>query len=390
MAERYVSALAGGGGTGTVGNPWTFAEMIAAINGGGVANGDRCNVKADGTYTVNDFVINRNAANNSSITIQGYTSTIGDGGKPTIQRQAGEAGTWWDFNGHYYVLADMILDGNSVGDGTGDLLQALASMHIVRLELKNANNTQALELGGAHGKAINCYIHDNPLVTVAANHGGYWNCRIIDNGGSSLLNAFWANNCIIKTGTKSVSLYVVQNSYLTNSIVDVNGEDMSGMLITSYVYGAINTVFMNADQAGRYGALSTQTMFLVNCNFTNCDTDHSGPTRFVENITNLAPQFSNPAGGDYTRTGSNLADIGIGVGMAAENYGIDLGVDQRRTCTLPATAQVEKGIGYVDHGVVKTGTLEAVSLILPMDVVVEDEQLVVEVSGDGLEVEVNV
>lgn len=75
LTERYVSALASGGGDGSSGNPWTWAEMLTTA-----AAGDRVNVKADGTYSRSSTDAMSNSGTvDAPIIIRGYKDTIGDG-----------------------------------------------------------------------------------------------------------------------------------------------------------------------------------------------------------------------------------------------------------------------------------------------------------------------
>jgi hypothetical protein len=80
MADRYVSSLAAGGGSGTSGSPWTFAEAIA-----GASSSDKIWVKADGDYAVT--VTNTNNSLNR-ITVEGYGTTTGDSVKATLKISA--------------------------------------------------------------------------------------------------------------------------------------------------------------------------------------------------------------------------------------------------------------------------------------------------------------
>ena len=75
LIERYVSALAGGGGDGTVGSPWTLVEAAAAA-----VAGDRVNIKADGTYTLSaDFIPTNSGSTAACIFWRGYKTIITDG-----------------------------------------------------------------------------------------------------------------------------------------------------------------------------------------------------------------------------------------------------------------------------------------------------------------------
>ena len=85
--ERYVSALAGGGGDGSVGSPWTWEEARVAC-----VPGTRVNVKADGTYSLlaNEGTTDKHymtmyvARPDAPICWRGYTTTPGDGGCASI------------------------------------------------------------------------------------------------------------------------------------------------------------------------------------------------------------------------------------------------------------------------------------------------------------------
>ena len=115
-AEWYVSSLAGGGGDGTSGDPWTLAELLTKINDSTVANGDRCNVKADGTYAfgASSFLVTRDATALLPITIEGYTSSIGDGGVVDINAGAKQLGL--DL-GSYYIVKNINIYGAGAGAG---------------------------------------------------------------------------------------------------------------------------------------------------------------------------------------------------------------------------------------------------------------------------------
>jgi hypothetical protein len=82
FTEKYVSSLAGGSGNGlTAGTPFTWAQMVAEINGG-LGAGIRYNVKADGVYarTAYDSMWAATGGTATSpVYIRGYKTTIGDG-----------------------------------------------------------------------------------------------------------------------------------------------------------------------------------------------------------------------------------------------------------------------------------------------------------------------
>jgi hypothetical protein len=85
ITERYVTAAAAGGGDGSEGNPWTLAEALA-----NVAKNERLNIKADSTYDITSAIDFTNSGDTDEpILVRGYSSTIGDGGKPILSFTSG-------------------------------------------------------------------------------------------------------------------------------------------------------------------------------------------------------------------------------------------------------------------------------------------------------------
>jgi hypothetical protein len=72
FTERYVTQAAGGGGSGTIGSPWTLTEAVT-----NAVAGDRVNILSDGAYSIGTM---SPAAGTASglIVWRGYDATIGD------------------------------------------------------------------------------------------------------------------------------------------------------------------------------------------------------------------------------------------------------------------------------------------------------------------------
>ncbi len=328
MAERYVSELAVAG-SGTAIDPWTLAEMLTAIQGGVVDNGDRCNVEDDGTYTQADVVITRNAGASKLlyITIEGMSNggTPGDGGRPTIQRDTGEVGTWWDFDGaQNYFFKNLIFDGLDIGDNTGYLLYLMGNNNVIDCEFKNG----AVSFAVRDGAYINCYIHDN----VAGGTGGrFQNCLIVDNDGLGLSTAF-AYYCIAKDSANNY-----RSMQMVISCISDGGAEGIDMLNRSF---CMNCIIINATSVGVDAANNAP---VVNCNFYNNTLNYTS-AELVYNPYFLDPQFKDPASLDYRRTGSNLDGKGFSdVGIQGFDYGIDIGVDQAKV-TIPVIGNVRVGV----------------------------------------------
>jgi hypothetical protein len=103
MATYYVSALATGGGDGSIGNPWTLAEMPA-----GVTDRDKVLIKADGEYTISSGL----TINVTHLALEGYGTTPGDRVAATITVGSGLTGI--STNGTRWSLKSLAFDGGGV------------------------------------------------------------------------------------------------------------------------------------------------------------------------------------------------------------------------------------------------------------------------------------
>ena len=71
--ERYVTQAAGGGGAGTSGDPWTYAEAFT-----NAVTGDRVNIKSDSGYTTTSDHQPNAGTSTGFIIFRGYDTTFGD------------------------------------------------------------------------------------------------------------------------------------------------------------------------------------------------------------------------------------------------------------------------------------------------------------------------
>lgn len=314
MTERYASALTGGG-VGTEGDPWTFTEAMTALEDFTIDNGDRLNVKGDGTYVTVDIVITRDAAIANRITIEGYLDTIGDGGRATIQRKAGEVGGFMNWDGAaYQTLKNFIIDGNNVGDGTGDLFRSQDTVHVENCEFKNSNNDDSID----DGVFVNCYLNNVDPTNVA----DLFNCIVVPKTAQVGIDGGIIANTIVVGGVQgfrnvATPINCIAYGCTTGYYASTGWRRMFNCIFAECTTG----VFMNSGE-----------MLMYNCNFDNNGTDIATLGRVIShNQQNLASQFKDPGGLDFTRVGTNLDNLGFSeIGMIpGVDYNVDIGPDQK-------------------------------------------------------------
>ncbi len=335
--DWYVSGLSAGG-VGTAISPWTFAEMITAINDATVSAGDTCWMKSDGTYTTAGASISVAGGAYQAKRIFGYTLNIGDGGMATIQRSGG-AGVLLDWDAAYWSFANLIIDGQDAGTIN---LQTNATSAKYRIETHSAG-TQ----GGKSGAWVNSYSHDN------GDYGFYLpttalNCIAVNNGDDGFNAAeICCVNCISK-GNTDANYYSARGGYINcisdggtkNGFEMVFGNVLANCIAINGPVGGDAVAFLNAS-AGRASNIARNIVFFNN-------DSNSNKLAFIDTYSVVDPQFKDPDNLDYTRTGTNLDDLGFSeIGMVtAADYNIDIGPDQKGSADYPAEADVVDGVVF--------------------------------------------
>lgn len=222
ITERYVSSLAGGGGDGSSGSPWTLAEALA-----NAVAGDRVNIKADGTYAL---AANFTPTNAGSVTQpiywRAYTTTIGDGGIATF------TGTTQQFNitqnGHHIEGCDVTVSGDRA-------LEISGSYCVVRrCNLSTTGNDPAVDMSGA-SRLEQCHIESGDSAVCAATsnvEAVVANCYIkaasVTGSVSVILQCYNAQavlGCILDAGSTTAGTGLQVQDSITVSNVSIKGAD---------------------------------------------------------------------------------------------------------------------------------------------------------------------
>ncbi len=247
------------GPTGAVQTPFNLSTFAAATDS--TRNRPRINLKNGSSYLpTTTLALNQS----TSVTIQGYTTTPGDGGKAIIDFSTNAFGV--SGNSSNIVLSDLIVT-TTASSGTTDLItlsgQAVA---LVRVVMHGAQQN-GVTFSGTGAVAIECEAYGNNLSN-AVGAGGFagngtfaaYYCISHDNTGSN--SAGFAINSVANalTGT------------LDHCISDTNGgKGMSLIGIGTGVFLITNNDFYNntSDGIGVTGVTSTgqATLYIRNNNF---------------------------------------------------------------------------------------------------------------------------
>jgi len=277
LTERYVTSGAGGGGSGTSGSPWTFAEAITHS----LSNtGQRYNVQSDAGYSIGTTTFGAGTFQLPNIW-RGYDSTIGDcdnlgrntdgtlntTGMPVITI----TGLWTMAN--YVTLQNFNITGALSSTLIGDVTVDLWNMISCRVE-----NTQ----NNAAATAVSC--DDYHVFT---------NCDFICSGAASdrvLIGDVHLRftGCRFEITSTDNCLEVQSTVVLVNCVFLKNGSlGGVGVLIDIAISTIAQPQFVNCTFYNLTDAIkSTQThtggsINIIESHATDC-------TQFVTNTTNIA------------------------------------------------------------------------------------------------------
>lgn len=274
LTERYVTQAAAGGGDGTSGDPWTFAEAIT-----NAVAGDRINIQSDGAYSIGATTFGAGTFA-APIIWRGYDTTIGDlddlgrnangtlntTGMPAITITSG-----WTM-GIYVVVQNLNVTGALSTRLIGDKLKDNWGMISCRIE-NTQNNAAAKAIeGDNHIKLINC-----DFICSGAAHG-----IVVDMDASSKIHG-----CRFVGTASSVLLRVTTNAIVLGSVFIKTGTlGGSGIHIDAIIVGGSDPViYANTFYNLTDGILSTAThtagnIITIHNHATDC-------TKFINNTTNI-------------------------------------------------------------------------------------------------------
>lgn len=240
ITERYVSALAGGDGDGSVGSPWTLAEAFT-----NAVAGDRVNVKADGTYSISATLTAASSGSTTQpIIMRGYKTAIGDGHASRTNGGVLDTGNMPAISvgnlaasglvlGQYWILESCNLTSTN---NSYWLVQLNSYCAIINCVVSNtAVNSYAVRMNYANAHALDC---DMQAAIMACSIGGSYcsvvGCRLKNTAsgayyggiqtGSNKVGCVFAYNLFFEcAGDAGLYIYTPQNAahfVIGNTFVD--------------------------------------------------------------------------------------------------------------------------------------------------------------------------
>lgn len=337
ITERYVSSLAAGGGSGTSGSPWTFAEMLT-----NAAAGDRCNVKADGTYTLAQGLYSfiNVGTTSSPIIIRGYKVTPGDGylgrtnyngplittNMPLIQMSNDGSGGGNQITFPNYCLTECLRFDGTTKTNQG-LLQVSGAIRFCKI-VNNATNTSGAQAVAAGSTSL---IAGNDC-SVAATGGTSGAIGALSNSQTIIYNRASGGGAAIIVGirvpyligwnvlTGAVNGISVSTGTLNAHCNTITGNSGDGIAITGstanmhVIQGNVITDNggwgINLQGTGSVYLLGNRYRDNTSGNISAATDYGTGPTIYGSITTDTGgpeSDYRNAAGGDYRLTPSSPA-----------------------------------------------------------------------------------
>lgn len=247
-------ALKGPNGTTTY--PLTLSSLNAATN----ASSDqvRFNLKNNASYALTTSV----NWNQSQIVIQGYSSTVGDGGKALITNNATAGSVQFQTTGGQSVSYIDIIWESTGGSGTNQVcFFAGSGTKYIRNVFRGGRN-DGLALSGAAQTLYGCEIYGNNV----ANTSGHAGCTV-NSGHHLFINTYIHDNL----GSNTNGVLVIQSATFYSCIFDSNGA--SGVLHNTSTGGGASDFYNcdfynNVGDGFKYASAAVQGFTnIFNCNF---------------------------------------------------------------------------------------------------------------------------
>lgn len=344
--DRAVGTTSSTGGTGKSGGALaTIAQMVTDF-----CTSCRGYVKADATYTITGK-ININFSNSAATFFEGYTTTRGDNGKPTIQATSGFGDRMIDFNlGGTFSFRNFIMDVNSQSGVTAIL--TFNSQKLENIEVKGfvATTFGAITFFGNGTICRNCYFHDgasasSSVVIFSNDENTCMYCTIRNVSGASAIGFEMRKGqclyCIVDTMTGATSdafqtqnignLYIIDHCLVynvTRDAIRVTALSAPGQITNCIFSTAVNGINNTSGTSLRAGDFYNDANFSYNLSGASVVNMVAGS----KSATLSGDPFTSASGHDFSLNAT------AGAGGAVRAAGV------------PATIAGTTPTGYPDGG----------------------------------------